>query len=403
MTVKTLRLQNFRNYGLQIVEFSDNLNIIYGENAQGKTNILEAVFLCSTGRSHRTQKDAEMIKFGEDAAVVGLEAERKNFGSFSIEIEIQRSGRKSILVNGTPQRRAGDLLGRLNCAVFSPEDLAVIKDEPQLRRRFLDMFISQIRPAYYFNLQRYLGALRQRNALLRQARENPRLLGSIGPWDLQLSEYGAKVMRERIYFIRQINNFAYKNHIRITGGREELTVEYEPSLKIGGELIALAMPEGGSEGGAEAGAEAGACEWMDEDAKQQADEIIGDLFMRALEQGAHIDAARMSTQYGPHKDDIVCSVDGRNLRLFGSQGQQRTAALALKMAQVDVMAGEIGDIPVLLLDDVMSELDRGRRDNLSSNMKNAQTLITGTERYDSAGERPETAYFLVKNGQVSKD
>jgi DNA replication and repair protein RecF len=374
MIIKTLRLRNFRNYGLQYMEFNELYNILYGENAQGKTNVLEAIFLCSTGRSHRTQKDAEMVRFGEESAVVTLEMERKNSGVFKIEIEIRRTGRKSIHVNGIPQRRAGDLLGRLNCAIFSPEDLAIIKEEPQLRRRFLDMFVSQIKPSYYFNLQRYLSALRQRNALLRQSRENHRILETVGAWDMQLAESGSKIMRERIYFIDQISRSAQENHSRITDGREELSVKYAPSIKI------------------------------DDDIKHGAEEHIYKLFLRALEQGLQTDIARMATQCGPHKDDIACGVDGRSLRLFGSQGQQRTAALALKMAQVDVMAVETGDIPVLLLDDVMSELDGSRRDNLSVNMKSSQTFITGTERYNpGVSANPGAGCFRVENGRVSKD
>jgi DNA replication and repair protein RecF len=363
MTVKTLRLRNFRNYGLLEIEFSDRLNILYGENAQGKTNVLEAVFLCSTGRSHRTQKDAEMIKFGEGAAIVELEMERENYGLFRIEIEIKRTGRKSIVINGVPQRRAGDLLGRLNCAMFSPEDLGIVKDEPQVRRRFLDMFISQIKPAYYFNLHRYLGALRQRNALLRQACDNPRLLDSIGAWDSQLVEFGSKVMQERILFVDRIGENAKAYYSLITNGREGLAVAYDPSVKA-------------------------------------ERESIGVTYAAALESGLKADLARMTTQCGPHKDDIACSVDGRNLRLYGSQGQQRTAALALKMAQVDVMAGETGDSPVLLLDDVMSELDRGRQENLSANMKSAQTFITGTERYSPVNPAGGTSCFYVEGGQI---
>ena len=428
MTVKFLRLRNFRNYALQEAGFSDKLNILYGENAQGKTNILEAIFLCSTGRSHRTQKDAELIKFGEDAAVVELEMEREHYGVFKIEIEIKKNGRKSIVINGVPQRRAGDLLGRLNCAMFSPEDLGIIKDEPQIRRRFLDMFISQIKPAYYFNLQRYLGALRQRNALLKQAKENPRLLDSIGAWDSQLAGLGSKVMRERIYFLDLISEAAKTNYAQITNGREELAVAYDPSVKIGAydppaKIDAYDPPV--KIGAYDPPAKIDACDpsakidAYDPPAKIDAsgisgrgknhmEEHIAGAFAEALESGLRADVARAATQYGPHKDDIACAVDGRNLRLYGSQGQQRTAALALKMAQVDVMALETGDVPVLLLDDVMSELDSGRRENLSVNMKAAQTFITGTERYapatrDAPNMPGAAAYFLINAGQITSE
>ena len=392
MIVKKMKLRNFRNYNLQTVAFSDNLNILYGDNAQGKTNILEAVFLCSAGRSHRTLKDSEMIKFGEDVATVEIVTEKENFSECRIEIKIQRTGRKSILINGVPQRRAGDLLGRFYCVIFSPEDLSIIKDEPQIRRRFLDMFISQIRPAYYFNLQSYLSALRQRNALLRQIKENPGLLDTIGVWDLQLAEFGARVMRERLFFIGQISENAKVNHARITSGSEDLSVLYEPSLK----LYDVCAQEDGD------------CEGWDENIKRRIDANIEKIFLNSLDRNLRTDIARMTTQCGPHKDDIACAIGGRNARLFGSQGQQRTAALALKMAQVDVMSAETGETPVLLLDDVMSELDRNRRDNISTNMKNAQIFITGTEPYarglsPTAEDLSEAMYFLVDNGQISKD
>ena len=372
MTIKSLRLRNFRNYGEQEIVFSDSFNIFYGENAQGKTNVLEAIFLCSTGRSHRTQKDAELIRFGENSAMVRLELERAGYGDFTIEIEIQRSGRKSILINGTPQRRAGDLLGLLNSVIFSPEDLSIIKDEPQIRRRFLDMFISQIKPAYYFNLHRYLGILRQRNALLRQIREEPRLMDTLGAWDGPLAETGAIVMRERMYFSKKISEYAKGNHALITGGGEDLSVAYDPSVALS------------SDNGADAGTEE-----------------IARSFLRALENGLQGDIARASTGAGPHKDDISCSIGGRSLRFYGSQGQQRTAALSLKMAQMDVMAEETGDVPVLLLDDVMSELDGGRRRNISLNMKSAQTFMTGAERGDPADGAPGARYFRVERGAAT--
>jgi DNA replication and repair protein RecF len=393
MTVKTLRLRNFRNYRELSVDFSEKLNILYGENAQGKTNILEAIFLCSTGRSHRTQKDVEMIRFGENSAVVSIELERKDYGIFNIEIEIKRSGRKGILVNGVPQRRAGDLLGRLNCAMFSPEDLGIIKDEPQIRRRFLDMFISQIKPAYYFNLQRYLGALRQRNALLKQVKENPGLLESIGAWDSQLSEFGAKVMWERLFFIERITKNAGENYSRIAGGRENMHVAYEPSVKIfgGGLSDSAGSPVFDANGS------------VHEKERREAEDYMRNIFAGVLERGLHVDIMRQTTQFGPHKDDVSCSIDGKTLRLFGSQGQQRTAALALKMAQIDVMSYETGDIPVLLLDDVMSELDRGRRENLSVSMNETQTFITGTERYDPAGAVEDSSCFRIHSGEVTKD
>ena len=374
MTVKTLRLQNFRNYGLQHIEFSKNLNILYGDNAQGKTNLLEAIFLCSTGRSHRALKDTDMIKFGEAVAIVTLELERKNYGDVTIEVEIQSTSHKSILINGVPQQRAGDILGHLNCAMFSPEDLTIVKDEPALRRRFIDMFISQIKPAYYYNLQRYQSIMRQRNALLRQAKETPRILDTLEAWDRQLAEFGAKVMIERRQYSKRLNEYAKKNHTMITRGREEFSMIYNPSMTIlGGTNISIA-----------------------------------DQYFYTLEKGRQLDVLRMTTSTGPHKDDLECIIDNRSLRYFGSQGQQRTAALALKMAQVDVMADEIGEMPVMLLDDVMSELDRRRQVNLSSHIKDLQIFISGAERYTSAidgndSDNMNARYYCIEKGQIYQE
>ena len=415
MTVLSLKLRNFRNYAAQEAVFSKNLNFLYGDNAQGKTNILEAIFLCSTGRSHRTQKDVEMIRFGEKAAVVELELERKDYGIFNIKIEIAHNGRKSILINDVPQRRAGDLLGRLNCVVFSPEDLSVVQDEPQVRRRFLDMFISQIKPSYYFNLHRYLGVLRQRNSLLRQARDDFGLLDTMAAWDGPLSELGAKVMRERLSFVEKISDYAYCNHSSITGGLEQFIIKYDPSLKI--KIPDRECDKNNVDSRVYRNEANRLYSVENEERMRRFEEEAGRLFLKTLEQGVQSDLARMSTQYGPHKDDVACLLDGVNIRLYGSQGQQRTAALALKMAQVDVMTDETGDTPVLLLDDVMSELDRQRQDNLSLNMKNAQTFMTGTERHiimnkdgdchkitKKGGDvEPHALFYRVENGRMEID
>jgi DNA replication and repair protein RecF len=387
MRIKTLRLEDFRSYGRQEIEFPGALNILYGENAQGKTNVLEAIFLCSTGRSHRTQKDAEMVRFGEPAAVVEVGFERRNLGDVTVEVTIQRTGRKGIRVNGVPLRRAGDLLGMLNCVIFSPEDLSIIKDEPQVRRRFLDMFISQIKPVYYFNLHRYNQVLRQRNALLRQARENRSMLETIGAWDEPLAELGAQIMRERLQYVEKLGEYTKKNHTLITGGRETVRASYAPSVKATVTAVAESSDTNSSA-------------W-DAGGIQSA---LRDAFLTELGRSLETDVSRMSTQYGPHKDDIVFSLDGKNTRLYGSQGQQRTAALALKMAQVDVMTDETGDVPILLLDDVMSELDRGRRDNLSSHMKGAQTFMTGTvlDDFSRVGSPESANYYLVGGGRVER-
>ena len=215
MIIKSLALRDFRNYGALEVSFSDGLNVLRGDNAQGKTNILEAIFLCSAGRSHRTARDAEMVRHGAQSARVEARIWHRQRGEATIEVEIARAGGKAIAVNGAPLRRMGDLMGRLPAVMFSPEDLGIVKDDPQTRRRFLDIFISQARPAYFFDLHQYNKALRQRNALLRQAREDPRLLDMLAAWDEPLAEAGAGVMRERGLFVRKIAEYAKINQQRL--------------------------------------------------------------------------------------------------------------------------------------------------------------------------------------------
>ena len=373
MIIRSLKLMNFRNYQKLDLLFSKDFNIIFGENAQGKTNILEAIFLCSTGRSHRTSKDTELVQFSKDAAKVELVLLKEGFGDVKIEIEILSSGKKGIKVNEIPLRKMGDVMGHLNSVIFSPEDLRIIKDEPQIRRRFLDMFISQIKPAYYFDLQQYIRAMHQRNSLLKQIREDRRLMNTVEAWNIQLAYFGIRVIKERNYFIERIGHYTEKNHGLITTDKESLKIKYQPSVRLTED------------------------DWRDPGSMEN-------RFLKCLEDSMESDIMRASTSFGPHRDDIGIHLNQKNIRLYGSQGQQRTAALSMKMAQVDVMKEETGEIPVLLLDDVMSELDRERQENLSENMKSAQTFLTGTEKYsfnvvnEDHAEVYNRKYFYVNNG-----
>ena len=390
--MRSLSLHRFRNYRRLDISFSEGLNVLRGDNAQGKTNILEAIFLCSAGRSHRTARDADMVMYGERSARVCARIWHPLRGEMEIDIAIERGGGKAIMINGVPLRRMGELLGHLPAVIFSPEDLGVIKNEPQARRRFLDIFISQAKPAYFFDLHQYNKALRQRNALLRQLRAQhaggaapfseggapqgrgldsrfpeggaphgwgqPEGAGLLEGWqgggahgvlaalDAPVARLGARVMDDRRAFSELIGARAQANHAAVCGGSETLRVAYAPSIKI-----------------------------SREDARQDIERKI----LEALARGADADIARMSTQAGPHKDDLSATLDGKSLKIYGSQGQQRTASLALKMAQVDVMAEESEDMPVLLLDDVMSELDAARQGNLVTRMRATQTFLTGAD------------------------
>ena len=383
MFVKSVKLTNFRNYESLFIEFTSKNNILYGENAQGKTNILEAIFLCATGRSHRTSKDTELIRFLTESAAVELILEKPDFGEIKISVEVFDNGKKKIKVNDILMKRMGDIMGHLNCVIFSPEDLSIIKDEPQQRRRFLDMFISQIRPAYFFDLQQYIGTMRQRNVLLKQIREergrhvhNPSNLATLDVWDEQLAQTGARIMGTRKYYIDKIAHSTARNHRSITAEKEVSETKYLPSAKV------------------------------TEADFSQGVEAIRSRFLKCLEDSRETDIARTGTSYGPHRDELCFLIDHKSVKLFGSQGQQRTVALALKMAQVDVMKEETGDMPILLLDDVMSELDRERQENLTQNMKETQIFMTGTEQYLFDGWAKDEAevlsphYFRVESGTV---
>ena len=367
MYITDLKLKNFRNYGNQILSFSEERNIIFGRNAQGKTNVLEAIFLCSTGRSHRTYRDFEMISASKDALKVELILNKKILGVVKIEIEIGFNGKKGVKINEIPIRKIGELMGHLNVVIFSPEDVGLVKGEPQNRRRFLDMFISQIKPSYFFNVQQYNKALRQRNALLKQIKERTELLDTLEAWNVALAKNGARIMNDRRYFINELGKSAKDNYIRLAGNTEELCVSYIPMVKI---------------------------------SEDDAIDKIELKFLQGLEKSLENDIARLSTQLGPHRDDFLLVNNEKELKTYGSQGQQRSCSLALKMAQVDVMEVETGDIPILLLDDVMSELDRERRQNLSKNMKKAQTFITCTdsELFDNE-DGVKSRFFQIEAGQ----
>jgi DNA replication and repair protein RecF len=505
VTVKSLKLRNFRNYALQEIEFGGSVNVIYGKNAQGKTNILEAIFLCSTGRSHRTPKDTDMIMHSADSLSAEVVFGRRGLGDASIAVEIHRSGKKAISADGAPLKRMGDIMGRLNSVAFSPDDLAIIKSEPQARRRFLDIFISQAKPAYFFSLHQYIRILRQRNALLRDARGDRRMLGEIGAWDELLADAGARIVHERRLFVGRLGRRAQECHAAITGGGERLEIAYAQSARapggagwglvdamgerletgyalagrapglepseagampggagwapdnarraLGGDAVgerpetgdaqagrATGMEQGDAGGlpsgerwapdnerralgekpetgyaqagrapglalgdagglpggagwsasgaaGGGAGAQAGAgtgAGWAPRGAGDAgyagAIAAIRDAYLQQLRKSADVDIMRMSTTYGPHKDDLSFRLDGRNIRVYGSQGQQRTAALALKMAQIGVMEEETGFSPVLLLDDVMSELDSARQAQVPLGAGRAQAMITCTDR-----------------------
>ncbi len=361
MFIDEIKLINFRNYESLKVRLSPKLNIIAGENAQGKTNLLEAIFLCTFGRSHRTSRDEQLIKWDSPAAYASVNVVSP-FGKTLIEYKQRVKEPKTMHVNGTRLGRIGDLMGHIRSVMFSPETLDIVKGSPEDRRRFMDMAISQLYPAYFFKLSAYNKALKQKNALLRPD-SGVIDTASMYVFNAQLAGRGAEVMRYRREFIKELDIHASKLQLQISKGRDFLRLSYAPSL---GEAF------------------------DDETA-----------FLDMLEKSLQDDIRRGFTGKGPHRDDIRIMLDDQDMRSFGSQGQQRTAALSMKLSEVPVIRAAHEDAPVLLLDDVFSELDGLRRRELLLAMKYCQCILTTTS-LDGIGDLnlPDTRVFYVKSGMV---
>jgi DNA replication and repair protein RecF len=360
MRIKTVRLKNFRNYGEQTVEFSNGLNVLSGKNASGKTNLLEAVYLAGVGRSPRTSKEKELIKYNEDCASVKITVEKK-YRSHSVELYFDKSGKKSVKIDGIPVQKMGELLGVLNVVFFSPDELKFIKDTPDVRRRFMDISLSQQKKDYFYALQRYTKALKQRNNLLKQ--NSPAALEDLlDVWDVQLANEGAKIVLERNRFIEELAAPAKAAHLAVSGVNELLELSYETDV------------EGVSY------------------------EEIRVCLIKKLSAAREKDIRLQFTSVGPHRDDIAIFLNGADARRFSSQGQQRTAALSVKLSELKLFLRETGETPVLLLDDVLSELDETRQNLLIKEASFAQVILTCT----SFPVNSPRNLFIVENGTVLK-
>ena len=336
MYIKSLELNNYRNYDNLSIEFERGTNILYGNNAQGKTNILESIYVASTTKSHRGSKDREIINFEKDEAHIKATVIKKDV-PIRIDIHLKKNKSKGIAINGIPIRKASELFGILNVVFFSPEDLNIIKNGPAERRRFIDLELCQLDKIYVHNLVNYNKIVNQRNKLLRDLGFNYDLdlISTLDIWDLQLADYGAKIITRRNQFIDEINEIIYGIHRNITNGKEELIVRYEPN-------------------------------------------ITGNNIYDELVRTRDKDLKLKTTSVGPHRDDISFLNKKIDIRKFGSQGQQRTAALSLKLSEIELVKSIIKDTPILLLDDVLSELDSNRQRHLLGNLYNVQTIITCT-------------------------
>lgn len=382
MRVERLSLINFRNYDEQSLTFSGLLNILTGPNAQGKTNLLEALILLGTGRSARATRDHELIRWGADAARVVASVERM-YGSVRLELHLQAGSAKRFFVNGQPVRRLRDLFGHLNVVAFTPDDLQLVKGSPTQRRQFLDYEIAQVSPAYRDRLARYHRVLRQRNAVLRQIAERKASVGELRPWDEQLIEYGVPIVCKRAEMVAALSEWASEIHGKITQGAERLQIVYDPFF------VRAALSKGGG-----AGVEA-------RDRWQEAD-YVRQRFEEELRAATTVERIRGTSMVGPQRDDLHFEIDGNDVRTYGSQGQQRTTVLSCKLAEIAYMEAEVGEPPILLLDDVMSELDASRRAFLVETVQDrVQTWIT-TAHLGDIDERlvAQAAVFHVRAGSI---
>ena len=364
MYIKNIELINFRNYEHLKTDFDRNVNLILGRNAQGKTNLLEGIYLTSIGRSFRTSRDSEMVRFGESQAKVKIEAEKEITGT-SIDITLKKDAKKAVKKDGVNVKKTSELLENILIVIFSPEDLKIVKDEPEKRRKFIDRELCQIQPLYYNSLSNYKKTLAQRNTYLKE--ENPEN-SILDLWDVQLAKYGADIIRIREKFIKKISQFSGKIHGSITNGKENLFLEYNPNIQF-------------------------------IDNSQELEGFFYDEIKKAFKN----DLRQRTTTKGPHKDDISFYVNGVNMRSFGSQGQQRTCALSLKLAELNLIREETGEEAILLLDDVMSELDVERQEYLIKTLKNNQIFITTADIDRQLLQSfPQAQIMYVENGAVSQ-
>ena len=358
MILKSLELANFRNYEELNISFDKGTNILYGDNAQGKTNILEAIYVSATTKSHKGSKDKEIINFDKEEAHIRTYLEKENVET-RVDMHLRKNKSKGIAIDGQKIKKAADLMGLLNVVFFSPEDLSIIKDGPAERRRFADMELCQLDSFYLYNLNNYNKIIGQRNKLLKDMYFQPELKETLNIWDSQLVSFGSKIIERREQFVKQLGDIIFDIHKKLSGGKEELVIAYEPDVSI-------------------------------ED------------FEKQMKYNQDKDIRLKQTTTGPHRDDFSFVVNGVDIRKYGSQGQQRTAALSLKLSEIELVKKISKDTPVLLLDDVLSELDSNRQNYLLNSIGNIQTIITCTGLDEFINNRFEiNKIFKVTNGTVN--
>ena len=365
MNVENLRLINIRNYQDLYIELNKNINIFIGKNAQGKTNLIESIYMCATGRSFRTNRDREIINLKKDQAYIAANIKLGNYKKL-IEIKLQKEKPKRIRINRNELKSFRELESGLYVVLFSPDDLKIIKGGPQERRNFIDNAISQLRPIYSYNLSRYKKILYQRNNLLKSNKFKGDAKSLLDLFDVQIAKVGTSILMERNRFLNALNALARDIHRQITNNREDLTIKYDCQLALD----------------------------MDR-------ERIEDAYLELLKKNMDRDLEYGTTSIGPHRDDFIAYLDGKDVRIFGSQGQQRTVVLSLVLSEVELIRNEIGSYPVLLLDDVFSELDDERRNYLVKFFGKMQTFITLTDGENiKSMENLDKTIYHIEDGKL---
>ena len=359
MFIKRLQMLNYRNYNVLDISLGPHVNVFMGDNAQGKTNILEGIYYCAFARSHRTSKDRELINWNSDNALLSVTVGRERLDK-RIDISILKDGKKAIQINKIKIKKIGELFGNFNVVMFSPEDLKIIKDSPGVRRKFIDMELCQLNPKYYYNLVQYNKVLNERNSILRNRNINKDILDV---YDMQLVEFGYNIIMDRLEYIEKLNKYSTKIHSDITSGKERIEFKYVSTIK---DL-----------------------------------ENIRESFYSLLEKNRVRDCERGITSVGPHRDDFTVLINDIDTKSYGSQGQQRTAVLTIKFSSLKIIKELRGEHPVLLLDDVLSELDFSRKRYILSTIGDIQTIITCTgieDLYEYLDDKSKV--FKVRDGEI---
>ena len=359
MFIKRLQMLNYRNYNALDIGLGPHVNVFMGDNAQGKTNILEGIYYCAFARSHRTSKDRELINWNADNALLSVTVGRERLDK-RIDISILKDGKKAIQINKIKIKKIGELFGNFNVVMFSPEDLKIIKDSPGVRRKIFDMELCQLNPKYYYNLVQYNKVLNERNTILRNRNISKDILDV---YDMQLVEFGYNIIIDRLEYIKKLNKYSEKIHSDITSGKEKIEFRYTSTIK---DL-----------------------------------ENIKENFQSLLEKNRIRDCERGITSIGPHRDDFIVLINDIDTKSYGSQGQQRTAVLTIKFSSLKIIKELTGVLPVLILDDVLSELDFSRKRYILSTIGDIQTIITCTgieDLYEYLDDKSKV--FKVKDGEI---